>query len=34
MKEIWKDVLGYEGLYKVSNFGNIYIVKRKKLTKY
>lgn len=23
MKEIWKDVNGYEGLYQVSNFGNI-----------
>ena len=27
MKEIWKDIPGYEGLYKVSNLGN---VKRKK----
>lgn len=23
-KEIWKDVVGYEGLYKVSNLGNVY----------
>ena len=23
MEEIWKDVVGYEGLYQVSNFGNI-----------
>lgn len=30
MNEIWKDVVGYEGLYKVSNFGNIYSVKRKR----
>lgn len=22
MKEIWKDVAGFEGLYKISNFGN------------
>lgn len=22
-KEIWKDIIGYEGLYQVSNFGNI-----------
>lgn len=31
MKEIWKDVEGYEGLYQVSNFGNLYssYVKRK-----
>jgi hypothetical protein len=25
--EIWKDVVGYEGLYKVSNFGNVVSVK-------
>ena len=23
MEEIWKDIPGYEGLYQVSNFGNI-----------
>lgn len=23
MAELWKDVLGYEGLYQVSNFGNV-----------
>lgn len=23
MKEVWKDVIGYEGKYKVSNLGNI-----------
>ena len=23
MKEIWKDVLGYEGLYQVNNCGNV-----------
>lgn len=23
MQEIWKDVTGYEGLYQVSNFGNV-----------
>lgn len=23
-EEIWKDVVGYEGLYKVSNLGNVY----------
>ena len=23
MKEIWKDILGYEGYYQVSNFGNV-----------
>ena len=26
-KEIWKDIVGYEGLYKVSNLGNIYSYK-------
>lgn len=29
-KEIWKDVTGYEGLYKISNFGNLYSVRRNK----
>lgn len=24
MEEKWKDVVGYEGLYKVSNLGNVY----------
>jgi predicted transcriptional regulator len=23
MEEIWKDIEGYEGLYKISNFGNV-----------
>ena len=23
MKEIWKDVVGYDGLYQVSNFGRV-----------
>ena len=23
LNELWKDIEGYEGLYKVSNFGNI-----------
>jgi hypothetical protein len=31
--EIWKDVIGYEGLYQVSNFGNIYSFLRKKKMK-
>ena len=26
--EIWKDVVGYEGYYQVSNFGNIRSVDR------
>lgn len=28
MKKVWKDVIGYESLYKVSNFGDIWSVKR------
>lgn len=24
MEEVWKDIEGYEGLYKVSNMGNLY----------
>jgi hypothetical protein len=28
MDEIWKDIKGYEGTYKVSNFGNIISFKR------
>lgn len=27
MKEIWKDVVGYEGLYKISNIGRIKSIK-------
>lgn len=29
--EIWKDVLGYEGFYKVSNLGNVLSSRRNKL---
>lgn len=28
MEEIWKDIVGYEGLYQVSNLGNIRSVDR------
>ena len=28
MQEVWKDVLGYEGLYQVSNYGNVRSIKR------
>jgi len=28
-KEIWKDVVGYENLYQVSNFGRVKSLKRK-----
>ena len=27
--EVWKDVIGYEGLYKVSDKGNVYSVERR-----
>lgn len=33
MKEIWKDVPGYEGVYKVSNKGRLYSLKRFKVLK-
>ena len=33
MKEIWKDVNGYEELYQVSNLGKIYSKRRKKILK-
>ena len=29
-KEIWKDVIGYEGIYQISNFGNLKSFKNKK----
>ena len=33
MQEIWKDIKGYEGLYQVSNLGNVYSIKNNKLLK-
>lgn len=29
MEEIWKDIKGYEGIYKISNFGKIKSLERK-----
>lgn len=29
-KETWKDIPGYEGLYKASSLGNIYSIRRQK----
>lgn len=29
-KEVWKDIKGYEGIYKVSNFGKVYSLPRPK----
>lgn len=39
MKEIWKDIKDYEGLYQISNLGNVqrigeYIIQSKGKTKY
>ena len=31
--EVWKDVVGYEGLYKVSNYGNVKSMKYRKKSK-
>lgn len=33
MEEIWKDIKGYEGLYEISNLGNVKTLKRNKLLK-
>ena len=33
MKEKWKDIPNYEGLYQISNLGNIFNVKRNKIKK-
>lgn len=31
IKEVWKDIVGYEGCYKVSNYGNVKSVARKRM---
>lgn len=33
LKEIWKDIPNYEGLYQISNLGNIMSIRRKRLIK-
>lgn len=33
MKEIWKDVKDYEGLYRISNLGRVKSIKRNKILK-
>lgn len=33
MVEIWKDILNYETIYQISNFGNIRLYKSKKILK-
>ena len=32
MKEIWKDIEGYEGLYQVSNYGRVKSLPKKRIT--
>ena len=34
MQEIWKDINGYEGIYQISNLGNVKNIKTNKLLKY
>jgi hypothetical protein len=31
LKENWKDIKGYEGLYQISNFGRVLNIKRNKI---
>ena len=33
MTEIWKDIKGYEGLYKISNYGEVWSVRKRILLK-
>ena len=33
MQEIWKDIPSYEGLYQISNYGNVKSIKRDKILK-
>lgn len=33
MAEVWKDIVGYEGSYQVSNFGKVYSLKTNKILK-
>jgi len=32
-EEIWKDIEGYEGLYRISSFGNVFSIKSNKIIK-
>lgn len=34
MEEIWKDIVGYEEIYQVSNFGNVKNIRTNKILKY
>jgi len=31
MKEVWKDIKGYEGLYRISNYGNVFNIRKNSL---
>lgn len=31
--EVWKDIEGYEGLYRISSFGNVFSIKQNKILK-
>lgn len=33
MQETWKDIVGYEGLYQISNLGNVKSLKKDKIRK-
>ena len=33
LNEHWQDIIGYEGLYKISSIGNVYSIRNKKLLK-
>jgi hypothetical protein len=33
MKEIWKDIKGYEGIYQISNLGRVKSLRRSKILK-
>ena len=33
MEEIWKDIAGFEGLYKVSNYGRVFSVRKNTILK-
>ena len=33
MKEIWKDIKGYEDYYQISNLGRVYSKRRKRILK-
>jgi hypothetical protein len=32
-EEVWKDIKGYDGIYKVSNFGRIKSIRNNKILK-